>query len=126
MNRLFVVLAATGLIAVVGSPTSAQAQGAVVSSGYGGFYAGPAYGATVYSPPLYPAYGATVYSPPLYPAYGAVVYSPPFYGAYAAPAPVAYGVYPPVAPIGHALIYPRDGLEIEYKYKRGLWYVDVD
>jgi hypothetical protein len=122
MTRRFAIVAALGLMAMLASQIRAYSQGAVVYGGYG-YYGAPAYGAVVYSPPLYPAYGAVVYSPPLYPAYGPVVYSPP---AYVAPAPVAYGVYPPVAPIGYAPVYPRNGLEIEYKYKRGLWYVEID
>lgn len=119
MTRNLEVLAAVALMFTLGSEKNAHAQGAVVSAGYGGYYGAPAYGATVHSPPLYPAYGATVYSPPLYPAYGAVVYSPP---AYVAPAPAAYGVYAP----GYGVVYPRNGMEIEYKYKRGLWYVEID
>jgi len=115
-KRIFTVLVGVCLVAVLGLQKSAQAQGIVVYSGYG-YYATPAYGAVVHSPPLYSTPAVVTY-----------------YGGYVAPAPVAYGTYyetyytpyTPGAPIGHALIAPRDGLEIEYKFKNGLWYVDVD
>lgn len=120
-KRILAVLVGVCLVGVLGFQREARAQGVVVYSGYG-YYATPVYGAVVHSPPLYSAPGAVTYSPPYY------------YGGYAAPAPVAYGTYyetyytpyTPGTPIGHALIAPRDGMEIEYKFKNGLWYVDVD
>jgi hypothetical protein len=111
---LLLAVASTAVLSFAQKPS--QAQVAVVFDGYGGYYGG--YG--VYPAPAYaPVYASPWYATPVYPA--------PMYGGYAAPAPVPYyAPYPAVAPIGHGLIYPRNGLEVNYKFRNGLWFVDID
>jgi hypothetical protein len=114
------LLAVTGMALLSFAQKQTQAQVPVVYGGYGAYYGG------------YGVYAAPVYSAPIYstPWYATPVYSAPVYGGYAAPAPVAYGgyyaPYPAVAPIGYGAIYPKNGLEVKYKYRNGLWYVDID
>ena len=122
-HRGFAVLifAIAGLAALSFAQKSAVAGGGYFYGGYG-FYAAP----VTYYPA--PAYVAPVYAPAAHLAPVTSFYAPA-YGGYAAPAPPVGGYFapaPPVAPIGYGLIAPRQGLEIEYKYRHGLWYVDID
>ncbi len=115
-RKFALLLAAVACAAAISfAQKPAQAQVFV----YGG------YGVGVYSPVTTYYAPAAVYSAPVYSAP-----APVYYGGYAAPAPVAYGgyytAYPSVAPIGYAPIYPRNGMEVKYKFRHGLWYVDVD
>jgi hypothetical protein len=117
------LLAVASMAVLAFAQKSSQAQ-VVVYGGYGGYYGG--YG--VYAAPAY----APVYAPAYAPVYASPVYAAPWYATptpvYAAPAPVAYGAYyapyPAVAPIGYG--YPVNDLEVNYKYRHGLWYVDID
>ena len=111
-SRNFALLTAVaGLVMFVSVQRSSEAQ-VVIYGGYGAYYG------DVYSAPVYPAavYPAPAFIPP------AAVYPGPVplaYGAYYAP-------YPAVAPIGHGVIAPRNGLEINYEFRNGLWFVDID
>ena len=117
----FLLLAAASFAGLSFAQKQAQAQ-VVVVGGYGGYYGG-------YGVVAAPVYSAPVYAAPVYaaPVYTSSYYAAPFYGGYVAPAPIAYGgyyaPYPAVAPLG---IAPSNGLEINYKYKNGLWSVDID
>ncbi len=116
---LLLAAACSAAVSFAQKPANAQVM---VYGGYGVGVYSPV--TTYYAPPA-------VYSTPIYTTYSAPVYYGGYpYGGYAAPAPVAYGgyytAYPAVAPIGYAPIYPRNGLEVKYKFRHGLWYVDVD
>jgi hypothetical protein len=119
LSRKFALLLLAAASFAVFSFAQKEAQGQVVVVGgyYGGYgvYGGPAYSAPIYSAPVYAA-----------PIYTSSFYAGPVYGGFVAPTPVSIGGYYapyPVAPWGH---YPHSDLEINYKYKDGLWRVDID
>ncbi len=128
-SRKFAVLllAVAGMAVFSFALKQTQAQVAVVYGGYGGYYGG--YG--VYAAPVYaPVYAAPVYAAPVYSTPWYATPAPVYYGGYAAPVPVTYGgyggYYAPYPTVGYGAIYPRNGLEINYKFRHGLWYVDID
>lgn len=120
MSRKFVLLlvAAASFAVFSFAQKEAKAQVVVVSGygGYGGYYGG------------YGVFGGPAYTAPVYaaPIYTSSFYAAPAWGGYAAPAPFGYGgyyaPYPAVAPV----IYPHNGVEVNYKYENGLWTVDID